>query len=238
MSFWRQQVLSFNPSVLCPSQAWRSLSTFSVRGSHASPLATLGSAEERKTSEHEWQRQSLYCTADLLLTLVVFFLQPVRLTTCSRLNPAQVVRRIKRWRPETFLLENVKGLANKRNRKFLEKLLKRLLNSSSIVSHSWYPWFSNMPSFKSEAENQRLLRCSMEGPRNWFVPNDDVNCFWSPSFMIPLMNSLPISQVMDTWEYGGLPQRRSRLWIVGTTVHATKRTLAINGLHVHGSRHQ
>ena len=95
-----------------------------------------------------------------------FFLQPVRLTTCSRLNPAQVVRRIKRWRPETFLLENVKGLANKRNRKFLQKLLKRLLNSSSIVSHSWYPWFSNMPSFKSKAENQRLLRCSMEGPRN------------------------------------------------------------------------
>ena len=73
MSFWRQQVLSFNPSVLCPSQVSRSLSTFSVRGSHASPLATLGSAEEQKTSEHEWQRQSLYCTADLLLTLVVFF---------------------------------------------------------------------------------------------------------------------------------------------------------------------
>ena len=33
-------------------------------------------------------------------------------------------------------------------------------------------------------------------------------------------------QVLDAWTHGGLPQRRSRVWIVGTTIHATKSTLA------------
>ena len=34
------------------------------------------------------------------------------------------------------------------------------------------------------------------------------------------------TQVMDCHEYGGLPQRRPRLWIVGTNTYATKSTLA------------
>ncbi|CAL1145048.1 unnamed protein product [Cladocopium goreaui] len=77
-----------------------------------------------------------------------------------------VVMRIRRWLPETFILENVKALTYRKNRKHFAKLL-RLLKADGYYDVQW--------------------------------------------------------KVLDTWNYGGLPQRRSRVWIIGTTIHATKR---------------
>ena len=97
----------------------------------------------------------------------------------NRLNLAQVVKRIERWRPETFILENVKGLANRRHRKFLNKLLKKLLNSISIVSHNRYLWFSNCPPL--------ILRLRSKGYYDvkWKVPETDLcQMTW---FIIPLV---------------------------------------------------
>ena len=52
-----------------------------------------------------------------------------------KLVSLQVVRRILKWRPHAFLLENVKALASKRNAAFFQSLLKRLL-VETLVAHA------------------------------------------------------------------------------------------------------
>lgn len=85
----------------------------------------------------------------------------------KRSNVAKaVVRRIRRWLPDTFILENVKGLTYKKNLKFFRRLL-RLLSADGHYDVQW--------------------------------------------------------KVMDSLGYAGLPQRRERLWIVGTNKYATRR---------------
>lgn len=67
----------------------------------------------------------------------------------------KVVKRIRRWLPDTFLLENVKGLTFKRNAKFLRRLLKLhldcktlcMLMSAIITSIKYY--VSNIPMFRT-----------------------------------------------------------------------------------------
>ena len=72
-----------------------------------------------------------------------------------------------------------------------------------------------------EVESRWLLWCPMEGL--WNNSSFKKNILLGPW------------QVLDTWNYGGLPQRRSRVWIIGTTIHATKSTLAI-GLPIRNRR--
>lgn len=47
-----------------------------------------------------------------------------------------------------------------------------------------------------------------------------------PIFAKGTFLKLPVAQVMDCYKYGGLPQRRPRLWIVGLNKYAVKSTLA------------
>ena len=48
----------------------------------------------------------------------------------------KVVTRIRRWLPDTFILENVSGLTHRKNAKFFKKLLARLLSCNSMRDQS------------------------------------------------------------------------------------------------------
>lgn len=75
-----------------------------------------------------------------------------------------------------------------------------------------------------EVEIEGLLHCSMAGrtthdlSQRTFIKHKRVSCHYHS----------PLPQVLSAWKHGGLPQRRERLWIVGTCNHARKSALAVH----------
>ena len=59
--------------------------------------------------------------------------------------------------------------------------------------------------------------------------------FWSSITVWTIWTSIsyhPPWQILDSWSFGGLPQKRRRVWIVGCTNHSRKSTLAAKAVHV------
>lgn len=137
-----------------------------------------------------------------------------------------MVKRIRRWLPDTYILENVKGLTFRRNRKFFNRLL-RLFFDCTLKMFWVLGWKHVDMIIMAQAQSRWSLWSLLEGSHQlWSLWNLlegssilNLNIFWAPCYRI-------FAQVMDCFQYGGLPQRRPRLWIVGLNKYAVKSTLA------------